>query len=204
MHGRVLYRRTRPIGRLDADSVNPPNLITLARLLSVPLTIWLILQEAWLPAFGLFVLAGVSDAIDGYVAKRFNMRTDLGRFLDPLADKALLVSIYITLGMKNQLPAWLVILVVSRDVLIIGGALLAFAMGAGMKIEPLLVSKANTAAQIALAAAVLGDRATLMLPAFVIASLIWIVAATTVLSGASYLVHWSRGQSAGSAGNPSP
>ena len=184
--------------------MNPPNLITLARLLSVPLTIWLILQELWLAAFGLFVLAGVSDAIDGYVAKRFNMRTDLGRFLDPLADKALLVSIYITLGMKGQLPAWLVILVVSRDVLIIGGALLAFAMGAGMKIEPLLVSKANTAAQIALAAAVLGDRATLMLPSFVVTSLIWLVAVTTVLSGASYLVHWSRGQSAGNAGSPTP
>jgi cardiolipin synthase len=181
--------------------VNPPNIITLARLLSVPLTIWLILQEAWSAAFGLFVLAGVSDAIDGYVAKRFNMRTDLGRFLDPLADKALLVSIYITLGMKNEIPAWLVILVVSRDVLIIGGALLAFAMGAGVKIEPLLVSKANTVAQIALAAAVLGNRAVTLLPAPAIVALVWLVAATTVLSGASYLVNWSRGQSVDGAGN---
>ncbi|HUN52808.1 MAG TPA: CDP-alcohol phosphatidyltransferase family protein [Candidatus Sulfotelmatobacter sp.] len=180
--------------------MNPPNAITLARLLSVPLTIWLILQEAWSVAFGLFVLAGVSDAVDGFIAKRFNMRTDLGRFLDPLADKALLVSIYVALGMKGQIPAWLVILVVSRDVLIIGGALLAFAMGAGMKIEPLPVSKVNTVAQIALAAVVLGNLSLVMLPATLVTVLVWLVGATTVLSGASYLIHWSRGQSSGNGG----
>jgi cardiolipin synthase len=189
-------------GQRGDDEVNLPNLISLARLLSVPLTIWLILQEDWLAAFGLFLLAGISDAIDGWVAKHYDMRTELGRFLDPLADKALLVSIYITLGMKGQIPAWLVILVVSRDVLIVGGALLAFAMASGLKIEPLLVSKANTAAQIALAAAVLGVLATgtgtmARLP---IEALMWLVGATTVLSGAGYLIHWSRGQSASSAG----
>ena len=181
-----------------------PNLISLARLLSVPLTVWLILQGAWVLDFGLFVAAGISDAIDGFIAKRFNQRSELGGFLDPLADKALLVSIYLTLGGKGLLPQWLVILVVSRDVLIVGGALLAFAMDRDLVIAPLQISKANTAAQITLAAMVLGELAVGMLWPFVIPVLIWIVALTTLLSGASYLVNWARGQNSHHGGAPYP
>ncbi|HYM33064.1 MAG TPA: CDP-alcohol phosphatidyltransferase family protein [Candidatus Cybelea sp.] len=180
--------------------MNLPNLITLGRLLSVPLAIWLILQSEWQFAFAVFLLAGASDAVDGFIAKRFDLRTDLGRFLDPLADKALLVSIFVTLGVRGEIPAWLVILVVSRDVLIVGGALLTFAMSAHIKIEPLLISKANTTAQIILAAVVLARLAVGHVPDLVVILLIWGTGATTVLSGASYLVHWARGQGAGSAG----
>ena len=106
--------------------MSPPNVISLGRLLSVPLTVWVILQGYFVVAFGIFVAAGVSDAVDGFLAKRFGMETELGRYLDPLADKALLVAVFITLGQMGYLPVWLVILVVSRDVLIIGGVLLTY------------------------------------------------------------------------------
>ena len=104
---------------------NIPNLISLMRLLLVPLTVWLIMSEAYGWAFITFLVAGVSDGIDGYLARRFDWRTRLGAYLDPLADKALLVSVFVTLGFLKLIPAWLVIIVVSRDVLIVGAVLLS-------------------------------------------------------------------------------
>ena len=175
--------------------MNAANIISLARLLSVPLTVWLILSGEWVAAFIWFAAAGLSDAVDGVLAKRFGMATELGGFLDPLADKALLVSIYVALGAQGHLPNWLVILVVSRDVLIVGGVLLSFAMAFDLAIRPLFISKANTVAQIALAAVVLGDLAGVPLPEIANLALIVAVAATTLASGASYLVIWARGQS---------
>ena len=89
---------------------------------------WLIVTHEMTAAFVLFLLAGVSDAADGYLAKRFQWRTELGSYLDPIADKLLLMSIYVTLGFSNHLPAWLVIAVVSRDILIIGAFLLSWVL----------------------------------------------------------------------------
>ncbi|MBV8737887.1 MAG: CDP-alcohol phosphatidyltransferase family protein, partial [Alphaproteobacteria bacterium] len=107
-----------------------PNLISLGRLLLVPLAIWLILGHRYGAAFWIFIVAGISDALDGFIAKHFDRRTRLGALLDPIADKALLVSVYVTLGLANQLWPSLVILVVFRDVMIVGGFLLiqAFAV----------------------------------------------------------------------------
>ena len=116
--------------------MNLPNALSLGRLLAVPIVVWLLLQEAYVGAFLVFVLAGVSDAVDGYLAKQFGMDTEIGRFLDPIADKTLLVSVYITLGHQEILPVWLVILVVSRDLLIVGGALLAYTMSQPMRPTP--------------------------------------------------------------------
>jgi cardiolipin synthase len=171
--------------------VNLPNLITLGRLLCVPLAIWLVLADDLGAAFWLFVAAGLSDAIDGFIAKRFDQRSRLGALLDPIADKALLVSMYVTLGVAGHLPNWLVILVVFRDVLIIGGFLLIAALAQAMRWEPLFVSKLNTALQIALVAVVLG-RLGLGVPDFGLGTvLIYAVAATTVISGVAYLVRWA-------------
>ena len=103
---------------------NIPNLISVLRLLLVPLTVWLIISEAYGWAFVTFMVAGISDGIDGYLARRFDWRTRLGAYLDPLADKTLLVSVFVTLGLLKLIPAWLVITVVSRDALIIGAVLL--------------------------------------------------------------------------------
>src|SRR5262245_53743519 len=101
-----------------------PNLISLARLLAVPLAIWLILQDRYGVAFWVFAAAGASDALDGFIAKQFGLRTVIGGFLDPLADKALLMSVYVALGYRDQVDPWLVILIVSRDVLVSRGAIL--------------------------------------------------------------------------------
>jgi cardiolipin synthase len=178
--------------------VSQPNLITLGRLLSVPVAIWLVLTGELAAAFWLFIAAGLSDAVDGFIAKHFDQRSRLGALLDPVADKALLVSMYVTLGLAHHLPAWLVILVVFRDVLIIGGFLLISALGQPMGWEPLVVSKLNTAAQIALIGVVLAQLG-LGVPDFIgvfsfgaRAVLIYLVAGTTLVSGAGYLVRWTR------------
>ncbi|HUB94913.1 MAG TPA: CDP-alcohol phosphatidyltransferase family protein [Stellaceae bacterium] len=169
------------------------NFVTLGRLLSVPLAIWLVLVDAMTAAFWLFVAAGVSDAVDGYIAKRFDQRSRLGALLDPVADKMLLVSMFVTLGIDGLLPAWFVILVVFRDILIVGGFLLASAVAHEIATRPLAVSKLNTALQIALVAFVLG-RLGLGIPDFAATAILtYAVALTTVLSGGGYLVRWARG-----------
>jgi cardiolipin synthase (CMP-forming) len=169
-----------------------PNLITLARLLSVPAMIWLIIDARYAVAFWVFVGAGVSDGLDGYVAKRFDRRTPLGALLDPIADKAMLASLYITLGLAGQLPAWLVIVVVLRDLSIVIGFALLHAVAAAPRLGPLAISKINTLAQIALAGYVLAQLAFWAEDGTFTGLLIAAVAATTVLSGASYLLRWTR------------
>lgn len=172
--------------------VNLANLITLGRLGSVPVIVWLLLEQRYVTAFWVFVLAGLSDGVDGILAKRFGMETALGRYLDPIADKALLVSIYVALGLQLLLPKWLVILVVSRDLLIVGAVLLASAVGRDVDIRPTLISKTNTALQIALISWVLAHFAfglTEMADTITIV-LIWAVAVTTAASWYRYLIIW--------------
>ena len=170
-----------------------PNLITLARILLVPIVVWAISTPGamWI-AFVLFVAAGVSDAIDGFLAKRFGMTTVLGAYLDPLADKALIVSIYLTLGVNNLIPRWLVILVVSRDILIVGGIMLAWVIGNPLTIKPLLVSKLNTVAQIAFACVVLGSLGLNYDMPMLTLILMGLVTILTLLSVAAYVAEWVR------------
>ncbi|MCC7274996.1 MAG: CDP-alcohol phosphatidyltransferase family protein [Alphaproteobacteria bacterium] len=168
------------------------NIITLGRLLSVPLVVWLILDGSMLPAFILFLLAGVSDAVDGFLARRFDQRSELGGYLDPLADKALLVGVYVTLGHVGRVPDWLVILVVFRDLLIIGGAILLYMFTDALRMEPLTISKVNTAMQIVLAAAVLGVAGLQVDDHGAVGLLVYLVGVTTILSGAAYIHQWSR------------
>ena len=171
--------------------LNLPNLITLGRLLSVPLAVWLIIEARYGVAFWIFVAAGISEALDGYIAKRFDRRTRLGALLDPIADKALLVGVYVTLGIAGQLPHWLVILVVLRDVLILGGFALIQATTAPQHLGPLFVSKVNTSVQIALVGFVLARLGLGIDEGTVTPILIAAAALTTVLSGLSYLLRWA-------------
>jgi cardiolipin synthase (CMP-forming) len=169
-----------------------PNLITLGRILLVPIVVWAIASGAMWIAFVLFLGAGLSDAVDGYLAKRFNMTTELGAYLDPLADKALIVSIYITLGIYGLIPGWLVILVVSRDIMIVGAVMLSWLVGTPVKVKPLLVSKLNTAAQIVFACVVLGTLGFAYPLPKVSLVLMALVAALTLLSVAAYVAEWVR------------
>lgn len=169
-----------------------PNLITLARLLSVPLIVWLVLDEAFTGALIVFALAGLSDAVDGFVAKRWNQSSALGAMLDPVADKVMLVSLFVTLGLMRHLPDWIVILVVFRDIMLIGGFLFWTALGQRIRPDPLIVSKVNTAAQIGLILVTLA-RLSFNVPDYNIGlALTYIVGATTLLSGGAYLVRWAR------------
>src|SRR5438445_9612143 len=171
--------------------LNLPNLISLARLLLVPVTIWLIISGRYGAAFWVLVAAGISDALDGYIAKRFDRRTRLGALLDPIADKALLVGVYVTLGIAGQLPHWLVILVVLRDIWILGGFALIQATTAPHRLGPLFVSKVNTSVQIALVGFVLARLGLGIDEGTVTGILIAAAALTTVLSGLSYLLRWT-------------
>jgi cardiolipin synthase len=171
---------------------NIPNFISLARLLLVPLEIWLILGGLYGLAFWILVAAGISDALDGFIAKRFDRRTQLGALLDPVADKAMLVSVYITLGVAHQLEAWLVILVVFRDVLIVGGYLLIQAFTVPKHYDPLYISKLNTGFQITLVGFVLARLGLGGVAGWPDLVLSLAVAATTAVSGMSYLVRWAR------------
>ena len=168
-------------------AVNLPNLITVARLFAIPAAIIAILNGQMLLAFWVFVAAGVSDALDGALARAFRWQTEFGRLLDPTADKALLVSVYIAMAVMAYVPVWLVALVVGRDILIVSGFAYLRFLGMQVSIRPLLVGKLNTFAQILLAASVLASAAFGWGWDGIIAVLIWLFAATTVVSGAVYV-----------------
>jgi cardiolipin synthase (CMP-forming) len=169
-----------------------PNMITLARLAAVPGTIWLILQHRLDLAFLLFLAAGISDGLDGWLARATNSRSALGALLDPVADKALLVSVYVTLAAIAVLPDWLAILVVFRDLVIVGGLTLLWMLGNRPPIRPLWISKLNTLLQIMLAALALFIHGFEVPMETAITLLIWLVAASTLASGIAYVAQAAR------------
>lgn len=178
-----------------------PNLLTLGRLLAVPVTVWFMVQGYMHWAFWLFVAAGVTDAVDGALARLLNARSVLGAYLDPLADKALLMSIYIVLGWLGHLDSWLVIMVVFRDLLILGGAILMLFLSEYSGVDPLYISKVNTFMQIVLAGVVLAHLGLDIGSVLLAERLSLVVALTTVLSGLAYLVVWAH-RLAGPGGHP--
>lgn len=169
-----------------------PNAITIVRLFLVPVVIYALLsgEVGW--ALACFLIAGISDGIDGFIARHFNQRSRLGAYLDPVADKLLLVSVFVVLGLMGELPLWLVMVVVSRDGLIVAAVMLSTVMAHPVVVRPLLVSKANTALQIVLVAVVLSELAFqtsfgALRPLLVIGS-----GALTAASAAAYLVDWLK------------
>jgi len=174
------------------SGLNLPNLITIARILLVPVIVWAIGSGEMLFAFILFLVAGISDAVDGFLAKRFVMASEFGSYLDPLADKALIVSIYVTLGIVEALPRWLVILVVSRDIMIVAAVILSWLVDRPVAVKPLAVSKANTAAQIILATLVLASLGLGINLGWLIIAFIAAVAVLTLASVGAYVREWVR------------
>jgi cardiolipin synthase len=167
----------------------------------VPIVVWAITSGQMRIAFLLFLAAGISDGVDGFLAKRFHMASELGAYLDPLADKALIVSIYVSLGVAGALPIFLVILVVSRDIMIISAFMLSWLVGKPMPIRPLMVSKANTVAQILLAVLVLAEQGFGFQAAIGSEILMALVAVLTLLSVAFYLAEWVRHMNSFGAGH---
>lgn len=169
-----------------------PNLITILRLILVPAVVLAMLQARWDWAFAGFLVAGISDGVDGFIARRFNQQSTLGAYLDPVADKLLLVSVFVVMSFIGQLPLWLVVIMVSRDALIGCAVVLSAVMTHPVEMKPLFVSKANTAIQIVLAALVLGELALDVHLDPLRSALILLSGVLTVASAAAYLVTWLR------------
>jgi len=180
--------------------INPPNIVTFARLCAVPLACWLVLERRMAEAFWLFVAAGLSDALDGWLARRYGGNS-VGAVLDPVADKALLVTMYVTLAVAGVLPNWLTILVVFRDVLIVGGIVVLSVLGNAVAIRPLYISKANTALQILLIGVALLESGLGIGSPVLTQALIWSVALTTLVSGSAYVLKAARGDMSAASGS---
>lgn len=163
-----------------------PNIITISRLAMVPLLILMLKEQAYPAALALFVIAGLSDGLDGFLARRFNLKSHLGGILDPLADKVLMASTYITLTVLQHIPFWLLLVVVSRDFLIIGGYLAVTSQTGAVKMKSSVFSKINTVMQIALVLAILLEQASVFQLPLLVDLLIYIVLITTLTSGAHY------------------
>lgn len=169
-----------------------PNLISLLRIFSVPLIIWLILSQKMAWAFWVTILAGITDMFDGFVARILKTPSKVGVYLDPIADKILLVSLYLILGFKDYLADWLVILIVFRDLMIIFGATFLLLLKKSFEVKPLMISKVNTVLQIIGIVWILGDLAFSINIPFITPILILLIAVTTILSGIKYVIMWLR------------
>ena len=168
-----------------------PNLLTLARLTMIPWLVVLLQQQDYVMALAVFLIAGVSDALDGFIAKRFNARTQLGAILDPLADKALMVSAFVMLTLSEIIPFWLMVVVVFRDIVIIAGFLIMYLLFGSIKMQPLKSSKLNTCVQVVYVLAVLLGLAMTALDPILLQALSYLVLITSVWSGVAYVVIWS-------------
>lgn len=169
-----------------------PNILTVFRFLLVPPVVMLMLKDEFMPALVLFAVAGFSDALDGFLARRYHWTSRIGGLMDPLADKLLMVSSYLTLGWLGLIPLWLVGLVIVRDLVIVTGAIIYNARIEHIEAEPSIVSKLNTLAQILLVLSVLFNQAFVELPAWWIDLLAYSVLVTIVWSGAGYVWTWGR------------
>ena len=168
-----------------------PNTLTVARMLLVPVLVALLMIGDYLSALIVALIAGFSDWLDGALARRFNWQTEFGGFLDPVADKFLMVAAYVTLGWLGQLPIWLVALVVLRDVVIVGGGLYYHYRIERFKGEPTELSKFNTFCQLLLMWVVLVALAGIAVPEPLLLGLIWLVGALALATMVQYVVLWS-------------
>jgi cardiolipin synthase len=169
-----------------------PNIISVGRIILVFPVVWALIEQRFGLALTLFAVAGISDGLDGFLAKRYHWQSRLGGMLDPLADKLLLIATYFSLGWLGALPWWLVALVLLRDVVIVTGAMVYNFHVEAIQAAPSLISKANTFMQILLGLTAVVHLGVYALPEWVMGALIAIVAITTIASGVGYVVVWSR------------
>ncbi|MDC0071444.1 MAG: CDP-alcohol phosphatidyltransferase [alpha proteobacterium MED-G09] len=176
--------------------MNFANIITVVRLLFTPIIIWLIFSSYYYLGLIFFVLSGLSDALDGFIAKQFNQRTILGSYLDPVADKTLIVSSILALGYMGAIPSWLIILIVSRDLAILGAVIISWLVERSLKIEPIISSKINTFLQIFYIGLILLNLSSkeeiVYLNIFILPTFSILIALSTLTSWFSYLILWLR------------
>lgn len=175
-----------------------PNIITFLRLAVVPFAVFYILQDDLMIAFYLFLFAGITDCIDGYLARRWHVESRFGRIFDPIADKALLMGSYIALTYTGYIPEWFMYLIVGRDILIITGAVLVYLFNLPVRLMPFFISKVNTFLQVVLVAIVLVTDFSFYEiwshKAYEKAmwGLLYLTTLTTILSGIEYIFYFMR------------
>lgn len=168
--------------------MNIPNFLSLIRIFLVPVLVIFLIQGSFLNALIVFVIAGITDALDGFFARILNQKTVLGAYLDPLADKALLISTFVTLSILGMIPAWLTVIVVSRDFVILLGVSVLFFMSVSFEIRPAFVSKVTTVLQLLTVFLVLGLRClTEDFSCQSIEMVYWVTALVTIISGLNYV-----------------
>ncbi len=171
--------------------VTLPNLITMVRILAVPLFVIFILSNSYGRAMAVFVIAGLSDLADGYIARNFKQKSPLGAILDPLADKLLMTASYLTLGYFGKIPAWLTVVVICRDVVIVGGIITLKLFEVDFRIDPTRISKWATASQL-LTIFLAIWRELSPLPYWVLLASCWLTTYFTVASGLVYMIRGMR------------
>jgi cardiolipin synthase (CMP-forming) len=166
-----------------------PNLITTLRIILVPIFIIYLINERFLEALTVFVLAGLSDGVDGLLARLLNQKSRLGAFLDPLADKILLIAAFVVLAAGGFIPVWLTVTVITRDILILLGVLILFLTKQDIVIKPSILSKINTCLQLATVFVVLVRNHFNLFPSMI--PIIYILTGVlTIASGLHYMRSW--------------
>lgn len=166
--------------------------VTLLSFLLAPVFVWLLLRQAYTVALWVFLTACISDALDGFLARRFGLATTLGATLDPLADKLLVACGVVTMGWAGVLPLWLAGIVLLRDLIIVSGAIAYRYTTGNIEFRPLLISKLNTTVQFILVLTALLALSGVGLPDWLLTALVWMTVLTTLSSGAQYVWQWSR------------
>jgi cardiolipin synthase len=169
-----------------------PNVITLTRLLLVPVTAYFLATGAYGTALIVFMLAAISDFLDGFIARRFHVSSRLGAVIDPIADKLNMFAATVLLAWQEQLPLWLAIAIVARDVLIVGGVIAYRRLIGSVKMAPTMLSKINTTLEFALLLAVMAGAAGWLTSVGWLQVLFAVTFATVLASGAQYVWIWGR------------
>lgn len=177
---------------MQEKAFNLPNAITGVRLMGVPATIWLMLEGQWASATWVFLVAALTDGLDGFVARRFHQITAIGAALDTVTDKALSLSVLVVLLSFELVPVWVALAIVIRDAVIVIGALAYRGMAGHLEIQPTLLGKSNTFAEFAMLALVLGHEAGIVPGEVWVHPMFWVVFATTVASGMQYVWIWGN------------
>jgi cardiolipin synthase len=171
--------------------LNIPNILTLSRIIITPVIVYAILIDEAMMALILMIIAGITDMLDGAIARYFNQRTTVGAYLDPLADKLMLISMFVTLFIIGEVPLFLFLAVIFRDAIIVVGAIAYEMVTHSLKMEPSMVSKATTFMQIIYVVTLLLHMAS-PLGDIWIQMVIWITFVITCISGLHYMFAWTR------------
>ena len=168
-----------------------PNIISILRIILVAPIAYFLWQQNYLVALSLFFIGGLSDGLDGFLARRYKWETELGVILDPMGDKLMMLCAYLLLGWHHLLPWWLVSLVILRDLIIVVGTLLYRQFIGDAKLKPLFISKLNTVFQILLVLSVMFSQ-VINFSSLITDGFLWLVVVTTLMSGYAYINKWGR------------